>query len=124
MLDGTPISRDDIYDVRSGTNLEDTNVEKTYGKPFHTIPTEGEKELTIVIKGQSKGQSLFSNLIKERQINAQYHNISLYDGIQTTQQFVDCLLKNYDWEINKDTGSTVYTYIFSALSLNVFSYEV
>jgi hypothetical protein len=124
ILDGTPISRDDIYEVTFGTTIEEVNVEKTLGKPFHTLSSEAGKDLTIVVKGQSRGQYLLSQLIEERRTDPQYHNISVYDGIQTTQQFIDCLLSNYSSEINKDTGLVTYSYVFSALDAKVTSTNV
>jgi hypothetical protein len=93
-------------------------VEKTFGAPIHTIPTEGEKEFTITVTAVSKGQQILADLLTESSINPEYHTFSFYDGGLTTTQYLHVLLKSAEPNIDKDTTVT-YAYTFSALGMKM-----
>ena len=119
IIDGsTVLSSDDIYELSFGTLTEEPNVEKTFGIPVHTIPTEGEKEFTVTVTAMSNGQQILAGIVNENNISPQYHTFSFYDGGLTTTQYLNVLLKSVEPNIDKDSTVT-YAYTFSALGMKM-----
>lgn len=115
-IDGsTIISRDDITSFPGmDTVIDGPDVQDSFGKPFHTIKTEGEKIFAVEVFAQSAGQIVLCGLLQESQTSPQYHTIALFDGAVTTMQYSKALLKSATSKIEKNTAVT-WTYTFSCL---------